>query len=517
MVSSTPEESQFFFSNSFWRDLSRRLPRSHFKGLFGKASLSFIEGEQGLETLVVLVSSESVKSTIEKDFQPEVLNCAKSTISPDLEVRFQVAEEEDSLQSTEEYLLQTDLPGGLARRDGIEGLESNRFKAGSDPSSGVLENGSPSQQSPPSRFQEISSPLIPEHTFDRFVVGGANRIAQAMILAAVEEFQNTGATSTQLTVLISPPGLGKTHLLHSAGNYIQKNTSFRVLFLNGEELYENMGGSLPREEFTSQSQALRKKLRYYDAFLIDGIHFLRRGEHVQEAFNAILEDFTSKEKLVLLTSDTHPRAISKITQRTLSRLGQGVIQEIQLPDPGLSLDFLSREAETLGIDPPTFLLEALISGSKPDFRQLRSLLQAVAEAAKAEEASTGTAAATTSDSELDPSTSPRSSEESPELHPESFVIETHDIIKNVAHFYGKRITDIKSERREKSLVRARQVAMYLCRKYSQRSYEEIGGLFGKRNHATVIYAVKKIRGLRKTDSILNNEVQVIMKRMNLLP
>lgn len=477
MVSSFNDESRFFLTRSFWGELSRRVPRSQFHEFFDRASLDLIPDEEGnLERVVVLVGSNRIREAVQEAIYQELIDTAREAFSRGISLNLEVAEEGRALDSIDAILL------------GVDPAADPILKAHPESGGASGDGGQPP-------FEEISSPLNPDLTFDRFLIGGSNRIAQAITLSAVESLQKGSRGAGNFALLISTTGLGKSHLLHAAGNYIRSTTSFRVLFLNGEELYEHLGGSRPHDDFVAKSSSFRKKLSYYDALIVDGIGFIGRGNHIQEAFNQVLDTFTSRDKLVLLSSDIHPRSIPKISERTHSRLAQATTQEIQAPEENLMREYLVRSAREAGLDLKPPLLDVLVDGCQPDFRHLQRVIQDLISMGPVDP--------------VDPDSDPEPGEPPP-----SVILETGDIIKTVAHHYGKKISDMKSKRREKSLVRARQVAMYLCRSYSERSFEEIGSLFGNRNHATVIYAVNKIKRLLDDDSVLRNEVLVILKRLN---
>ncbi len=360
------------------------------------------------------------------------------------------------------------------------------------------------EKTPKPSFKDFSNSLQPEWTFETFIVSSSTRLAHAVTLTAVEKFTKEEKPEDSCFIYIhSDTGLGKSHLLHATAHFIKTKTGLRVLFLNGEDLFAYLGGGSSSDNALSQSESFTKKISHYDVLIIDGIRFLNRSNIIQDAFNKVVDSFLEEKKHIFLSGEVKPSSIEKLSDRTRSRLAQASHNLIDPPDEELKLKFLQFKTEAGGLQISPNLLKAIAIGTRPDLRELQArvdeLLRALTQSAESD---------TKFSSSYDELEDDSDSEES-----QTSNFEVTAIMKVSASHFGKKVSELKSGKRDKSIVKARQVAMYLCRMHSERSFDEIGKAFGNRNHATVIYAVNKITDLIEDDNPIKSDLKIILKNL----
>jgi chromosomal replication initiator protein len=312
----------------------------------------------------------------------------------------------------------------------------------------------------------------PKYTFDSFVIGSSNRFAHAAALAVGE----APAQAYNPLFIYGGAGLGKTHLLHAIGHYVQKcHRKLVIRYVSAEQFMNDFILSLQRRTIP----AFHSRYRAADLLLIDDIQFLEGKERTQEEFFHTFNAIHPKSQLVI-TSDRPPKKISTLEERLRTRFEWGLITDIQPPDLETRLAILQRksEAEKLSITPDA--MSFIASRIQTNIRELEgALIRVVAYASL-----------TRSDADLDMAQNVLQN-----LLPNAGEARvTADLVISVASEYFDVTPDqIRSPNRSRPLVTARQVAMYLCRELTDLSLPQIGQRFGGRDHTTVHHAVGKIR------------------------
>jgi chromosomal replication initiator protein len=336
-----------------------------------------------------------------------------------------------------------------------------------------------------------SSPLNGKYTFASFVVASCNRFAHAAAQAVAE---TPGKTYNPL-YLYGGVGLGKTHLIQALGHAIkQSNPRLQVAYLSLERFMNELINAI-RYGY-DKTQVFRERYRSIDVLLIDDVQFIAGKERTQEEFFHTFNALYDGQKQIVLTSDCPPREIPEIEERLHSRFEWGLIADIEPPDLETKVAILRRKAELQRVDLPDDVALFLAGNSKHNIRELEGSLVRVLAMASLRGLPVSKALA----QEAMRSVS-RSSDENP--------ISIPRIQKAVADYYKISVDNLRSRSNMRTVLVPRQVAMYLCKRLTKKSYPEIARQFGGKHHTTVIHSVEKINRLIDSD----RELDTLVKRL----
>jgi len=338
----------------------------------------------------------------------------------------------------------------------------------------------------------IKSNLISKYLFDNFVKGKSNELAMATALAIA---QAPGKTTYNPLFLYGGVGLGKTHLMHSIGNYIlEQDPETKVLYCSAETFMNELINSIR----TNKNQEFRDKYRDIDVLLIDDIQFLSDKEGTQEEFFHTFNTLYNANKQIVISSDQPPRELKTLEDRLRSRFGWGVIVDITLPDFETRTAILEKKAEQDNIDIPEYITKFIAKNIVSNIRDLEGALNKV------------TAYATLSKTEI--------TQELTEIALKDIIdpvgkaeINVDYIQKVVGEYFNISAEDIKSKKRSQNIAYPRQIAMYLSRKLLDMSLPKIGEQFGGKDHSTVIHGCNKITEMIESDISVKNAVIEIEK------
>jgi chromosomal replication initiator protein len=333
--------------------------------------------------------------------------------------------------------------------------------------------------------------LNPKYVFEQFVIGDGNRLAHAAALAAAE----MPAQAYNPLFLHGPPGLGKTHLLHAIGNYVQRyGGGLRVRCATIEEFTSEFVTAV-RERRTAR---FKEAFRGADVVLIDDVQFLagraRTCEEFFHTFNALLD---SGRQLVL-TSDRSPDEIPDVERRLTERFRAGLVVELHPPDAAVRLAILAKRARIDRIDIPREVLAAIADQVSTSVRALEgALIRVVAHSSLQSEAPT---------LDLVRQALKRPTEDVQ-------VSSLKRIMDAAADEFGVQPQALVARDRRPPVAAARQIAMYLARQMTDHSLPEIGREIGGRNHATVLHAINRINALLPSDPAVRRAVDNTRKRL----
>ncbi len=335
------------------------------------------------------------------------------------------------------------------------------------------------------------------YTFDTFVVGSNNRFAQSASLAVAE---SPGDTYNPLYIY-GGPGLGKTHLIHSIGNFIlEQNPDLRVLYVTSEEFTNEVIESIRTGNATAMTK-LREKYRTVDVLMIDDIQFIIGKESTQEEFFHTFNVLHSSGKQIVLTSDKPPKEMETLEERIQSRFEWGLMADIGLPDYETRMAILRRKVESDEMELSDEILNYIANNIKSNIRELEGALNkllAYGNLVKTE---------ITMDIAIKELQNIITPDKPKEITPQL-------IIEVVSEHFQISMDQIISKAKSSDIVRPRQIAMYLCKNMTDVTVESIGVLLGKRDHSTVLHGVKKI-----TEEYNKNEntrilIETIKKKIN---
>ncbi len=334
--------------------------------------------------------------------------------------------------------------------------------------------------------------LNPTFTFKTFVEGKSNQLAHA---AARQVAENAGGSYNPLFIY-GGVGLGKTHLMHAVGNYLQsKNGNAKVLYVHSERFVQDMVKAL-------QLNAINEFKRFYrglDALLIDDIQFFAGKERSQEeffhTFNALLEG----GQQMILTCDRYPKEINGLEERLKSRFGWGLTVAVEPPELETRVAILMKKAEQTGVHLPDDAAFFIAQKIRSNVRELEGALKRVV----------ANAHFTGSDITL-----PFIKESLKDLLAlQDKQVSVDNIQRIVAEYYKIKMSDLLSKRRTRSIARPRQVAMALSKELTNHSLPEIGEAFGGRDHTTVLHACRKIKELQESSADVREDYKNLLRSL----
>ena len=342
-----------------------------------------------------------------------------------------------------------------------------------------------------------SANLNPKYKFDTFVVGSNNRFAHSASLAVAE---SPGQVYNPL-FLYGGPGLGKTHLLHSIGHFILKETpDTKVLYVTSEEFTNEVIESIRSGNATAMTK-LREKYRTVDVLMIDDVQFIIGKESTQEEFFHTFNVLHAAGKQIVLSSDKPPKEMETLDERFRSRFEWGLIADIQVPDYETRMAILKKNAETYNHHIDEEIIDYIATNIKSNIRELEGALNKILAFAKLNQVELTLSLAEEALKDV--------------LYPDKPKEITPALIINVvAEHFNIKSEDITSKKRNAEFVLPRQVVMYLCRELTDTSFSNIGRLLGKKDHTIIIYGVKKVEDEIKASEELNNKVETIKKKLN---
>jgi chromosomal replication initiator protein len=346
-----------------------------------------------------------------------------------------------------------------------------------------------------------SLPMVPQKTachwfnlaftFDQFVVGSSNRLAYqaSRALARNDTFYN------RILFLTSAPGLGKSHLSQAVGNFVtQAGTERKVRYLTAENFANEMVDALKNGRMSTFKERFRRDC---DVLLLEEVQFLSGKEKIQAEVCYTLDTLISQKKRLVFTSCYLPGEISHLSQELRSRLTGGLITPISPPDFATRVNILNNKAKNRGVQVSAKILEYLAEYVDGDVRRLESALDCLVARS----------------SLLEESLTLRMAEEVlQDLQAVETRLQTPDIQKIVGKYYGVSLPEMLGRSRQKRLVRARQMALYFCRIYTEKTMMELGRLF-QRSHASVVHALQTLERDRKTQPRVAQEIQLLEEKM----
>lgn len=347
-----------------------------------------------------------------------------------------------------------------------------------------VENGEPvtdTQPGWPNYFTERPHAIDPavaagtslnrRYTFDTFVIGASNRFAHAAALAIAE----APARAYNPLFIWGESGLGKTHLLHAAGNYAQRLfPGMRVKYVSTEEFTNDFINSL-RDD---RKVAFKRSYRDVDVLLVDDIQFIEGKEGIQEEFFHTFNTLHNANKQIVISSDRPPKQLATLEDRLRTRFEWGLITDVQPPELETRIAILRKKAQMERLAVPDDVLELIASSIERNIRELEGALIRV------------TAFASLNKTPIDKSLA--------EIVLRDLIadastmqISAATIMAATAEYFDTTVEELRGPGKTRALAQSRQIAMYLCRELTDLSLPKIGQAFG-RDHTTVMYAQRKI-------------------------
>lgn len=331
--------------------------------------------------------------------------------------------------------------------------------------------------------------LNSNYSFERFVVGSCNQFAHAAAVAVAEQ----PAKNYNPLFIYGGVGLGKTHLLNAIGmRSLDLYQSMNVLYVSAEEFMNELINSIRYDKMPQ----FREKYRNIDCLLIDDIQFIAGKERTQEEFFHTFNTLHDSGKQIVVSSDKFPKDIQNLESRLRSRFEWGLIADIQPPEVETKMAIIEKKAQENNLFLPQNVSHFIAVSAESNIRELEGFLVRIS------------AYASLTNREINLELVKEVLKKIIKQN-EKEEITIEEIVKTVASKFNLKLVDIKSQNKNKNLVLARQIVMYLARKLTTASFPDIGDKIGGRDHSTVIYANNKMKRLLSTDEKLRQTIENI--------
>lgn len=332
----------------------------------------------------------------------------------------------------------------------------------------------------------------PDFTFQNFAVSGSNQLA----FVSASTVAGSIGTSYNPFFLYGPVGVGKTHLMHAIANEVyQKQPDRKIIYITSEEFTNEVVEAIRNNDTAKMKRRFRSAL----LLLIDDIQFIEGKERVQEELFHTFNILIDQGSQIVLSSDRPPEEIKKLEKRLSSRFAGGLSVDIAPPDFELKTAILLIKAKKFGVELPISVAK-LLADNATDTRSLEGqLLRLIT-------------LATTQNLDVTEELATRviGKSQTEEHHP----VHTEDVIKAVCDYYRVKATQLRGPKREASLVKARQIAMYLLKNKLGLTYVEIGNVLGGRDHTTIMHGVEKIESLVDKKAPLVDDIFGITRQLS---
>lgn len=330
-------------------------------------------------------------------------------------------------------------------------------------------------------LEQVFTPLNQKYTFDLFVSGTGNQFAHAAAMAVA----NNPADTYNPLFIYGGVGLGKSHLLNSIGHTIRENNpELNVCYCSAEKFMYEMVNHLRLKKM----DVFRNRFRNVDVLLVDDIQFISGKTGTQEEFFHTFNALHDARKQIVITSDKFPREISDLEERLRSRFEWGLIADIQPPDVETKIAILKKKSEVTKVFFPEDVYYFLASSDTRNIRELEGMLIRLGAFSSLQNI---------------PVTLEMAKENLKDILGDRHKEITVELIqKSVAEYFDLKVVDLKSEKRLKNIVQARQIAIWFCRDMTKSSYPDIGSKFGGKDHSTIIHSYKKMDKSMASDTKL---------------
>lgn len=357
-------------------------------------------------------------------------------------------------------------------------------------STGFSGSGGKSQQAAPNR-RFGGGQCNPNYTFDKFVVGSCNRLAHASALATAE---NPGCAYNPLFIH-GNVGLGKSHLLQAICHAVhRRDPNARVVYMSCEDFTNSFIQAIQ----THQLDAFRNYYRSADLLVIDDVQFLANKDKTQDEFFHTFNALYDSQKQIVLSSDRPPLEIPTIQERLVSRFKWGLVAETEAPCLQTRTAIVRRKANGRGVDLPEEVARFLAERVTTNIRELEGAVIKVV----------GIAAITEQPITLELAESCMRG--MPIKHNQ---VTPDDVMALITGEFAISARELTGKGRTQTVSLPRQIAMYLLREHTENSLEDVGRIFGNRDHTTVLYAVTKIRERLQKDRMFKELIDGISNRL----
>jgi len=345
-------------------------------------------------------------------------------------------------------------------------------------------------KTPGEQVKQHTTPLFSEYTFDNLVLGNANQVASA---ACRQIAENINSSPYNPFIIYGESGLGKTHLMQAAGHLaLEKNPRAKIIYVPLMDFVRNITTSLRHNTIE------RVKLFYQsaDLLLVDDIHLIAGKDKSQEEFFHIFNFLFSTKRQIIFTCDVPPKNIQALENRLKTRFSQGLNLQLAAPELEMRAAILLKKSQnpqislSLNEDIALFIASHVTSNVR-DLEGALLKLKAFVDFSKIDHALISKEVVESALGDL--------------INPKKRLIEINEIQKTVSKYYGITVSDLISNSRKQHLVRARQMAIFMCHDLTSLSLSKIGQNFGNRDHSTVLYSCEKLKKMMASNDDTQND------------
>jgi chromosomal replication initiator protein len=474
---------------SLWQDcllhFERELPSQQFQTWFRPLELLRID-QDGQTSRVVLAAPTRFKQGWAKNqFTQPLSSWWSKTLGTPVELEIEVS-------GTADEHSQAELPAAQAQQTPQSTNHLAGQTASIQPGHPNTHNNIASPETATVDSQRQQSRLNQDWTFDTFVPGKANQLARA---AALQVAENPGKGYNPL-FLYGGVGLGKSHLIHAVGNaLLTTNRNARVRYIHAEAYVSDVVKAYQKKSFDEFK-------RYYhalDLLLIDDIQFFAGKQRTQEEFFYAFEALIAAQKQIIITSDTYPTELGEINPRLVTRFASGLTVAIEPPELEMRVAILMKKANQESFPLPEEEAFFIAKQLRSNVRELEGALKKIIAYCGFHQTTPSMEVVKEALRDL--------------LSIQKTLISVENIQKTVADFYNIKVADMYSKRRPANIAMPRQIAMYLAKELTQKSFPDIGDLFGGRDHTTVLHAVKKVSEQRLRNTELNHQLHILEQQL----
>ncbi len=450
-------------------EIELNISKANFTTWFKNTFISFFDEEQ----VVVCVPNAFTKAWLEKKYHSEIQRALENIINTKINnIEYKVETKKNKETS-------------CAENENTKKTKENEIKK----ESASTEKKSSSTEPPNNAsFSSGKFGLNPKYTFDTFVVGKGNELANAACNAVAA---NPGKAYNPLFIY-GGVGLGKTHLLQAIGNELSKKTN-KILYLTSEKFTNNYVQAI----HSGKAKAFKDYYRNVDLLLVDDVQFMGGKDGTQQEFFHTFNELQQADKQIVLTSDKPPKSIPALEKRLLSRFEAGMVADISQPDIETKIAILENKAKEKKFALEKEVLEYIADNVKNNIRELEGALNRVVAFHEFNNTPPTTNSVKSILSDLLTNTQSRS-------------ITPKDILAAVSKFYDISNKDLTGKGRKKELVWPRQVTIFLMREEINTSYPTIGYELGGRDHTTAMHAYNKVvKEIKNENERIKQEIESI--------
>ena len=467
-------------------EISARIPSQQFETWFRNLPIRFVEPDR----ILITAPNRFSKTWIERKFRDVIRQSARALFGVDPMIEIAIPTEDGEAGPWPKS----------ARKSAIPETAENRRSAAVLDSDDAARASVEAVESSPAVDLFPSAPINRDYTFTNFVIGPSNRLCHAAALSVAE----APGRAYNPVFIHGGVGLGKTHLLHAIFHRLIGSGGLRVTYLTSEAFMN----SFIAADAKGTLEDFRRRLRSTDVLIVDDIQFIAKKDKIQEEFFHTFNALVSESKQVVLSSDCPPKEIPDLKERLVSRFKMGFIIRILPPDFETRVAILRKKARAQGKDIPEEVAEYIANHVVSNIREIEGAIHrlfGIASQHGGPDDPTGPAITL----DLAKAALRQIGEEEGSLK----AVAISEIQKATSVFYDVKISELTSKQRNRTVSLARQVCMYIAREMTACSLQEIGAFLGGRDHATVLYSVKKITSLSLKDPRLEEDIRVIMNRI----